>query len=267
MEGLAEDHADATIPSPEDTRGQRVLIIERDASSVQTLRSKLSQAGFLVRMLSDGEDARAAIDCDDPHLVIVEWDLPSVMTRNLVQHVGGTVPSRRPRLIALSNVAGEEEIVTSFELGVDDYVIKPYSAAEVVARVRALLRATHTRKPDLDFLEFHQIQLDASGGHVIVGNDVLCLRGTEFRLLEFLMRYPERAFTRQTLLHRVWGRDSMAGEHAVDVNIQRIRRTLAPHGCDTYVQTVRGIGYRLSANSIPGAAPAATAAPRSRRAK
>jgi two-component system phosphate regulon response regulator PhoB len=207
-------------------------------------------------MLSDGEDARTAIDRDNPHLVILDWDLPGVVTMDLVRYIHGNLPSRRARLIALSNFAGEQEVVTSFELGVDDYVIKPYSAAEVVARVRALLRAMRTRTGDLDFLEFHQIQLDAGEGRVIVRNGVLCLRGTEFRLLEFLMRHPERAFTRQTLLHRVWGRDSMAGERAVDVNIQRIRRTLAPHGCDSYVQTVRGIGYRLSANSPSGAAPA-----------
>jgi two-component system phosphate regulon response regulator PhoB len=226
----------------------RVLIIERDTESVQMLRHRLRQAGFEVTVLAGGENAIAVIDREPPHLVMIDLDMPAALSVQIVRHVRrqsrGAI-----RLIALSTYAGEQHVVSGLEVGVDDYVVKPFAVGELVARVRALLRSTATTDdPKSDYLEFRELRMSAAEGRVMVRNGIVILRGIEFRLLEFLMRHPERAFTREALLLQVWGRDSRAETRAVDVAVQRVRRVLSHHHCDGYLQTIRGVGYRLSAD-------------------
>jgi two-component system phosphate regulon response regulator PhoB len=253
MEGLALNHAQTNAASSESVPSaaveRRVLIVEHDSESVAALRLKLSQAGFKVSTLTRGEDARVAVDRDNPHLVMIDWDLPAVISMDLLRHIRRDTLSKGPRLIALSSFAGENYVVSGFELGVDDYVIKPFSVPEVVARVRAVLRPMRITRDDSNYLEFRELRMDADGGRVTIVDKTIALRNMEFQLLQFLMRRPERAYSRETLLHHVWGSDCRAGMRAVDVTIQRIRRALTPHGCGAYVQTIRGIGYRLSAGA------------------
>jgi two-component system phosphate regulon response regulator PhoB len=224
----------------------RVLIVENDMDSMAGLQLKLSQAGFKVSTLNRAEDARGAVDRDNPHLIMIDWDLPAMIAMDLVRHVRRDSSRKGPRLIALSSFAGEQHIVSGFELGVDDYVIKPFSVPEVVARVRAVLRPQRSMPSESSYLEFRELQMDADGGRVTIVDKTVRLRHMEFQLLLFLMRRPERAYARETLLHQVWGRNCNVGLRAVDVTIQRIRRALAPHGCGEYLQTIRGVGYRLS---------------------
>jgi two-component system phosphate regulon response regulator PhoB len=228
---------------------RRVLIVDHDAESVAALRFPLSQAGFKVSTSSRGEDPRLAVDRDHPHVVMVDWDLPAVIAMDLLRHVRRHSMSGGPRLIALSSFAGEQHVVSGFELGVDDYVIKPYSVVEVVARVRAVLRPMSFTRDEICCLEFRELQLDASESRVTIRGEALSLRHLEFRLLQFLMRRPERAHTREALLLNVWGGDRRVSARAVDVTIQRIRRVLTAHDCE-YLQTVRGVGYRLSVGSL-----------------
>jgi two-component system phosphate regulon response regulator PhoB len=253
MEALASNHAQSNSvsfePVPPAVAQRRVLIVEHDGASVAALQLKLSQAGFTVSTLNRGEDARVAVDRQQPHLVMIDWDLPAVIAMDLVRHIRRDTLSKGPRLIALSSFAGEQHVCSGFELGVDDYVIKPFSVPEVVARVRAILRPMRTAKEETTHLEFCQLQMDASEGRVTIVDKTISLRNMEFQLLLFLMRRPERAYSRETLLHHVWGSDCRAGMRAVDVTIQRIRRALAPHGCGEYLQTIRGVGYRLSAGA------------------
>jgi two-component system, OmpR family, phosphate regulon response regulator PhoB len=250
MEALESDHEPAaTLCAGSDSCAQnswRILIVERDAQSVVPLESKLLQAGFSVTTLGIGEDAVGAVERGKPHLVMLDWDLPGVITMNLVRHIRGAAAGKTPRLIALSTYSGEQQVVTGFELGIDDYVVKPFSVAEVVARVRALLRPIRAAQDQRDYLEFRQLHMDTGEGRVTVDNRVVALRSMEYRLLEYLMRHPERAFDRETLLTRVWGPRSATDLRAIDVTIQRIRRALKPHGCDNYLQTIRSVGYRLS---------------------
>jgi two-component system, OmpR family, phosphate regulon response regulator PhoB len=239
------------MPGPSDPRrAQRILIVERDSQSMQLLSSKLAQAGFAVTMLDRSEDAFAAIDHHNPHLVMLDWDLPGVISVQLLRHLQALAGDRAPRLIALSAFSAEQHVVSGFELGIDDYVVKPFSVAELVARVRAVLRSARFGEEDPNYLEFCQLRMDASEGRVTVRDGTVSLRGMEFRLLEFLMRHPERAFSREALLRRVWGHDCRADQRAVDVTVQRMRRALSPHRCEGYVQTVRGVGYRLSASEL-----------------
>lgn len=235
---------------------RRVLIVEHDVESVTALQVQLSQAGFKVSISSRGEDARLAVDRDHPHVVMVDWDLPAIIAMDLLRHLKrdatakASRPPNAPRLIALSSFASEQHVVSGFELGVDDYVIKPFSVLEVVARVRAVLRPMSATRNETCHLGFRELQMDAGDGRVVTVQDrAVSLRHKEFQLLQYLIRRPERAHTREALLLHVWGRDSRAGTRAVDVTVQRIRRALTQHGCGGYLQTIRGVGYRLSAGA------------------
>jgi two-component system phosphate regulon response regulator PhoB len=260
MEGMTIDGAQATQEQSgsvaQDRLGfadtaelHRILIVDRDSKTTEPLHLKLAQAGFSVTTLNSGEDAATEIDRSHPHLVVLDWDLPGFITMDLLRHVRRATGSRTPRLMALSNFSAEQQVVNGLELGLDDYVVKPFSVREVVARVRAVLRSFTTAKDDSDYLEFHRLRMDVSEGRVTVLDRTVSLRSMEFRLLEFMMRHAERAFQREHLLQRVWGHDCRAEVRAVDVTIQRIRHALAPHGCEGYVQTIRGVGYRMSATN------------------
>lgn len=226
---------------------RRVLIVERDPESVHALRGSLAEAGFAVTVLDGGEDALEAIDRNQPHLVMLDWEHPAVPAHSLIRHLQRDEPSKRARLIALSLSSSEEQIVSGFELGVDDYVVRPYSLPVLLARVRAILRAGRLTPEEPDVLEFHRLRLDLTDRRLMVGIQIVPLRPMEYRLLEFLMRHPERVFSRAHVINEVWPREARVDGRAVDVNVQRARKALARHGCGDYLQTVRAVGYRLSA--------------------
>ena len=235
-----------TLDGPAKVR--RVLIIERDPQSVQALSRKLTQAGFEVAVVAgtEGEVAHEALE-RAPDLVMLDWDLPTVITMQLVQRARRLSADGMPRLMAFSSFAGEQHVVSGFEQGADDYVVKPFSVPEVVARAQAVLRPLRAgRTVQSARLEFGSLALDAAEGRLTAEDRPVPLRSGELRLLAFLMHHPERAFTREALLRRVWGSDSRVGLRAVNVTVQRIRQALAPHGCAAYLQSVRGVGYVLS---------------------
>lgn len=244
--------AAAAVPAfaePGDFR--RVLIVERDPGAVESLRGKLAQAGFQVTVVpgEEGDAVFAALE-EQPHLVMLDWDLPAVITMQLVHRARRRSPDDQPRLMAFSSFAGEQHVVSGFEQGVDDYVVKPYSVPEVVARARAVLRP----RPNLaaaprEQLECGTLTLDPASNRLAAHGRAVSLRTMELRLLGFLMQHPERAFTREALLKRVWGSDSCVSRRAVNVTVQRIRQALAPHGCREYLQSVRGVGYVLSTHT------------------
>jgi two-component system phosphate regulon response regulator PhoB len=227
---------------------QRVLIVEGDGHSAEALGHGLTQSGFAVRTLVTGEDPVKAVAAHHPHLVILDWDLPSVVTMALVRCAASQSDRNdTPRLMAVSSHAGEQHVSEGLDLGLDDYVTRPYSLPEVLARVRALLRPGSWVSEQPRLLEFHGLKLEVSEARAFVAGQRVHLRAIEFRLLEFLMRHPERAFTRTQLLDQAWGRERSADERAVDVTVQRIRKTLQSYNWSDYLQTVRGVGYRLSA--------------------
>jgi two-component system, OmpR family, phosphate regulon response regulator PhoB len=248
--GPAEPRRRTRASSPRDevdARAPRVLIIERDPESMRPLCGKLTEAGFQVTLLGGAEGAFAAMEQAPPPLVMLDWDMPAVITTQLLRWTRRPFWDSVSRLIAFSNFSGEQHVVCGFEQGVDDYVVKPFSVAEVVARAHAVLRSgqAQTGAPR-DHIEFGDLRFDASSNRLAVRDQPVTLRTMELRLLGFLMRHPERPVSRETLLQRVWGRDSRAGLRAVNVTVQRVRQALAPHGCEGYLQSVRGLGYVLS---------------------
>jgi two-component system phosphate regulon response regulator PhoB len=224
---------------------KQILIVDRDVASVEPLRQRLSDAGFVVRAITDGMAAVTAVAERPPHLVIVDWNMPGQSALELIQGVRRARSPKAIRLIILSSLSAEHDVVTGLNLGADDYIAKPFSLREVVARVSAVLRP-HPHERQQPSLACDELVLDALTNRVTARGQLINLRGVEYRLLEFLMSHPGRTFNRTQLLAQVWGDDSEVDERTVDVNVQRLRKILTEPGYEAYIQTVRGFGYRFA---------------------
>jgi two-component system, OmpR family, phosphate regulon response regulator PhoB len=224
---------------------KQILIVDRDVASVEPLRQRLGEAGFVVRAISDGSAAVTVVAERPPHLVIIDWNMPGLVALEVIQGVRKARLPQAVRLIILSALSGEQDVVTGLNLGADDYISKPFSLREVVARVCSVLRS-HPHEIQESALNCDDLVLDGSTNRVTAQGRLLNLRGVEYRLLEFLMAHPGRTFNRTQLLAQVWGGDSEVDERTVDVNVQRLRKILAEPGYEAYIQTVRGFGYRFA---------------------
>ena len=227
---------------------KQILIIDRDVAAVEPLRHRLGEVGFIVRAITDGSAAISAVAERPPHLVIIDWNMPGLAALEVIQGVRRARTPQAIRLIILSALSGEQDVVTGLNLGADDYIAKPFSLREVVARVSVLLRS-HPHEAQRPALSCDELVLDASTNRVTAHGRLLNLRGVEYRLLEFLMSHRGRTFNRTQLLAQVWGDDSDVDERTVDVNVQRLRKILTEPGYEAYIQTVRGFGYRFASPS------------------
>jgi two-component system, OmpR family, phosphate regulon response regulator PhoB len=227
---------------------KQILIVDRDVASVEPLRQKLSDCGFVVRAIADGDAAMVAIAERPPNLVIIEWNMPGFAAMDLIKSVRSVRAPRAVRLIILSALSGEHDVINGLNLGADDYIAKPFSLREAVARVSAMLRS-HPMDRQQPALSCDELVLDATTNRVTARGKSVNLRGVEYRLLEFLMSHPGRTFNRTQLLAQVWGGDHDVDERTVDVNVQRLRKILSEPGYEAYIQTVRGFGYRFSSPS------------------
>jgi two-component system, OmpR family, phosphate regulon response regulator PhoB len=223
---------------------KQILIVDRDVAAVEPLRQKLGEAGFTVRAITEGSAAVTAVAERPPHLLIIDWNAPGFVALDVIQRLRAKSP-HAIRLIILSELADEEHVVTGLNLGADDYITKPYSLREAVARVCVLLRS-HSQHTQHLALCCDDLVLDAATNRVTVRGNLVNLRGVEYRLLEFLMAHAGRTFNRTQLLSHVWGGDTEVDERTVDVNVQRLRKILSARGYEAYVQTVRGFGYRFA---------------------
>jgi two-component system, OmpR family, phosphate regulon response regulator PhoB len=224
---------------------KQILIVDRDVAAVEPLRQKLGEAGFIVRAITDGSAAVTAVTERPPHLLIIDWNIPGSAGLDVIQRLRKARSPQTIRLIILSALSGEEHVVTGLNLGADDYITKPFSLREVVARVCVLLRS-HSYQANGVTLQCDELVLDAATNRVTADGKLMNLRGVEYRLLEFLMSHNGRTFNRAQLLNRVWGGDSDVDERTVDVNVQRLRKILSERGYEAYIQTVRGFGYRFA---------------------
>jgi len=224
---------------------KQILIVDRDVAAVEPLRQKLSDAGFLVRAITDGTAAVAAVAERPPHMVIIDWNIPGFAALDLIQGIRAARAPQAIRLVILSALAGEQDVVAGLNFGADDYIAKPFSLREVVARVGALLRSRHAGAPSTT-LACDALVLDVATNRVTARGRNVNLRGIEYRLLEFLMANIGRTFNRTQLLSRVWGDDTDVDERTVDVNVQRLRKILSETGFESYLQTIRGFGYRFA---------------------
>ena len=221
-----------------------ILLVEDEPAIQELVAVNLRHAGFLVARANSAEEADSVIRAALPDLVLLDWMLPGQSGVALAKKLRSDERTRELPLIMLTARVHEEDKVQGLEAGADDYVTKPFSPKELVARVRAVLRR---RAPHLagDAVEIGNLSLNPSTHRVTAGGQPVDLGPTEFRLLFFFMTHTERVYTRAQLLDEVWGDHVFIEERTVDVHIRRLRAALEPSGHHERVETVRGTGYRF----------------------
>jgi two-component system phosphate regulon response regulator PhoB len=221
-----------------------VLIVEDEPAQREVLAYNLEAEGFRVSRAENGEEALLLIAEEAPDLIVLDWMLPNVSGIEVCRQLKMRADTRGVPVIMLSARSEEVDKVRGLETGADDYVIKPYSVVELMARVRAQLRRTRPSSVG-GRLEYDDIVLDSETHRVSRSERELKLGPTEFRLLSTFMEKPGRVWSREQLLDRVWGRDIYVDTRTVDVHIGRLRKALTAHGGTDPLRTVRGAGYAL----------------------
>ncbi|MDW4496535.1 phosphate regulon transcriptional regulator PhoB [Sulfitobacter sp. D35] len=222
----------------------RVLVVEDEPAQREVLAYNLEAEGFAVSRAQDGEEALMLVDEVGPDIIVLDWMMPHLSGIEVCRRLKVRTDTRGIPIIMLSARSEEVDRVRGLETGADDYVIKPYSVIELMARVRAQLRRVRPAAAG-ERLEYEDIVLDATSHRVNRGPAELKLGPTEFRLLSTFMEKPGRVFSREQLLDRVWGRDIYVDTRTVDVHIGRLRKALTQHGGSDPLRTVRGAGYAL----------------------
>lgn len=223
-----------------------ILVVEDEEAIVTLLRYNLERAGFDVCEARDGEEAVLTAAERKPDLIILDWMLPVTSGLEVCRRVRRTAEIRQTPIIMLTARGEESDRVRGLDSGADDYVSKPFSAQELVARIRAVLRRA---KPSLsdEVLRYADISMDLAAHRVQRSGRDIHLGPTEFRLLRHLMQHPGRVFSREQLLDSVWGHDVYVEPRTVDVHIRRLRKALNAPGEDDVIRTVRSAGYGLDA--------------------
>lgn len=222
----------------------RVLVVEDEPAQREVLAYNLEAEGFAVSRAQNGEEALLLVDEDLPDIIVLDWMMPRMSGIEVCRRLKIRPETRSIPVIMLSARSEEVDKVRGLETGADDYVVKPYSVIELMARVRSQLRRVRPSTVG-QRLEFDDIVLDSESHKVQRGTNEVKLGPTEFRLLSTFMEKPGRVWSREQLLDRVWGRDIYVDTRTVDVHIGRLRKALTQSGGSDPVRTVRGAGYAL----------------------
>ena len=221
-----------------------VLVVEDEEPVRQLLAGNLQNAGYQVHCAGDVAQAEAMMRQMRPDLVVLNWILPGIPGLPFARRLRGDRRTKDISIVLISDRAAEQDKVAALEGGADDYVTKPYSCRELLARIKAVMRRRSPQLAD-SVIEIGGLQLDPAARRVSAGNHEIELWTTEFRLLHFFMTHPERVHSRAQLLDRVWGDHVFVEERTVDVHIRRLRQALESSGHDRLVETVRSSGYRM----------------------
>lgn len=223
----------------------KILIVDDEAAIRQMVCLALSQAGYACVEAADTVEAQQKILADTPDLVLLDWMLPGVSGMEYARRLRREKLTQGLPVIMLTARTEEEDKVRGLDSGADDYITKPFSTRELLARIKALLRRVSPLSAETP-VEVDGLALDPATHRVLASGANLALGPTEFRLLHFFMTHPERVHSRERLLNDVWGDNVYVEERTVDVHIRRLRKALTPTGHDRLIQTVRGAGYRFS---------------------
>ena len=221
-----------------------ILIVDDEPAQLALLSYNLKAAGFRIATAKDGEEAVLAVAEQGPDVVLLDWMLPRLSGLEACRQIKASAQGRDAAVIMVSARSEESDRVRGLDTGADDYIVKPYSVAELVARVRANLRRFRPASSG-QVLEFGDIRLDTDSHRVTRGGDAVHLGPTEFRLLGAFMERPGKVWTREALLDRVWGRDIYIDTRTVDVHVGRLRKTLCTTGGEDPIRTIRGAGYAM----------------------
>lgn len=234
----------------------RILVVEDEAAIAELVAINLRHAGHEVAIAADADQAQLEVDAVLPDLVLLDWMLPAQSGLSLARQWRGAARTRTMPVIMLTARAEEADKIAGLDAGADDYLAKPFSTNELMARIRALLRR---KAPELldAVVEVADLQLDPATRRVVRRIDnvehEIRLGPTEFRLLHFLMSHPDRVHSRAQLLDRVWGDHVFIEERTVDVHVKRLRDALAGANCAQFIETVRGSGYRMNQQAAASA--------------
>ena len=223
-----------------------ILVVEDEPAIQVLIATNLMRAGHEVATACDAEAAQRQIKQALPDLILLDWMLPGMSGIELARSLRGDERSRFVPIIMLTARGDERDKILGLETGADDYITKPFSPRELVARIKAVLRRRAPQSTE-DAVEIGGLRLDPASHRIAAGGQAVELGPTEFRLLHFLMTHAERVHSRSQLLDQVWGDHVFVEERTVDVHIRRLRAALEATGHDALIQTVRGSGYRLSA--------------------
>src|SRR5690606_17401413 len=224
-----------------------ILLVE-DEPAIQTLiATNLQRAGHTVLASSDAEHAQRLVHEALPDLILLDWMLPGMSGVDFARRLRADERTREVPIIMLTARTEERDKVLGLETGADDYITKPFSPRELVARIKAVLRRRAPQATE-DVVEIGKLRLDPVTHRVAAAGETINLGPTEFRLLHYFMTHPERVHSRTRLLDGLCGDDVFVEERTVDVHVRRLRSALEPAGTDSLTQTVRGAGYRLSAS-------------------
>jgi two-component system phosphate regulon response regulator PhoB len=224
-----------------------ILVVEDEPAIQSLIEVNLRRAGYDVLLAGDAETGQKLINDVLPSLVLLDWMLPRMSGVDFARRLRGDARTRDLPIIMVTARTEERDKIEGLEIGADDYITKPFSPREMVARVKALLRRHAPQMTDAP-VEVAGLRLDPASHRVTLNGQVVNFGPTEFRLLHFLMTHPERVHSRTALLDHVWGDHVFVEERTVDVHIRRLRAQLETVAADSLIQTVRGSGYRFSAN-------------------
>ena len=226
----------------------QILIVEDEPHILELISVNLTRAGHAVRGAADAEQARDLLQRWLPDLVLLDWMLPGMSGMELTRLLRSEARTRDIPIIILSARVEERDKIAGLEVGADDYITKPFSARELIARIAVILRR---RVPQVtaDVVRVAGLVLDPAAKTVVAAGLPLSLGSTEFRLLHFLVTHTDRVYSRAQLLDHVWGSDFEGDDRTVDLHISRLRNALLPAGLDALIRTVRGSGYSLAVSS------------------
>lgn len=221
-----------------------ILIVEDEPAQVELLRYNLEKSGFRCNVAGDGEEALLQLAEETPDLVLLDWMLPEISGIELCRRIRAVKETRNIPIIMLTARGEEKDRIRGLDTGADDFVVKPFSPSELIARVRAVMRRLRPALSE-DQLEYGDIQMDLVQHKVTRKNRPVALGPTEYRILQVFMEHPRRVFSRERLLDLAWGRDIYVELRTVDVHIRRLRKALNDSDCPDVIRTVRGAGYAL----------------------
>jgi two-component system phosphate regulon response regulator PhoB len=227
----------------------KVLIVDDEAAIRQMINLAVTQAGYACLEAADANEAQMRIVNDGPDVVLLDWMLPGISGIEYARRLRREKLTQHLPIIMLTARTEEEDKVRGLDSGADDYITKPFSTRELLARINAIMRRHAPLATDAP-MEVDGLTLDPTTHRVSANGNSLLLGPTEFRLLHFFMTFPERVHSRERLLNGVWGDNVYVEERTVDVHIRRLRKALGPSAHDRFIQTVRGAGYRFSAQGL-----------------
>ncbi len=222
-----------------------ILVVEDEAPIREMLKFALERAEFRVSLAGNAGEGRLRIAEEQPDLILMDWMMPGVSGIEFSRELKGNAITRDVPIIMVTARVEEEDKVRGLNTGCDDYVSKPFSFPELIARIQAVMRRSVPGGEE-ETLAVAGLEVNAASQRVTAKGAPVRLGPTEYRLLHFFVSHQDRVYTREQVLDRVWGQSVYVEERTVDVHIRRLRKALAPHGFDGMIQTVRGTGYRFS---------------------